>query len=387
MITIMHVVDLVGPNPWLNGVADHYDRTRFRHLVVSLGPRAKMHEALEERGITTFALDAPARKQLPKAIRRLTTLLRREQVDILQTHTFYPTMAGLLAAKVARTPLTILTRHHADFTTLFNKPIHRRIDRWHASMADEIWSPSEFIKQCMVRYEGVPEERITVLWHGFDFELMKPRLSDEEKRALREEAGGDANFLIGTLARLNVEKGHEYLLQAVPGVVKEHPEVRFLIIGAGPRREELEAMVAELGIGDYVKFLGWRWDAWNLIEAMDMIAHPSLHEPFGIIYVESMALQKAVITTNESASPEIIDDGETGVIVPPRDSEALKSAILDVMHHPKRAEEMGREARIRAMERFNFPKMMKEYEQYYVEWLNRKSPQRRTASRRRLQAS
>lgn len=382
----MHVVDLVGPNPWLNGVADHYDRTRFRHLVVSLGPRAKMHEALEERGVTTFALDTPVRKQLPKAIRRLTKLLRREQVDILQTHTFYPTMAGLLAAKVARTPLTILTRHHADFTTLFNKQFHRRIDRWHASMADEIWSPSEFIKQCMVRYEEVPEERITVLWHGFDFELMKPGLSDDEKKALREEVGGDKNFLIGTVARLNVEKGHEYLFQAVPSVIEKHPEARFIIVGAGPRREELEAMVADLKITDYVKFLGWRWDAWNLIEAMDLIAHPSLHEPFGIIYVESMALERAVITTSGSAAPEIIDDGETGVIVPPRDSKALEQAILEVMRNPGRAEALGREARHRAVDRFNFPKIMREYERYYVEWLDRKSS-RRFKSRRSLQAN
>jgi glycosyltransferase involved in cell wall biosynthesis len=253
-------------------------------------------------------------------------------------------------------------------------------------MADQLWSPSEFIKDCMVRYEGVPSERITVLWHGFDFELMKPRLSEDEKRALREEVGGDDKFLIGTVARLNVEKGHEYLFQAVPEVIKEHPEARFIIIGAGPRREELERMVAELGIKDYVNFLGWRWDAWNLIEAMDLIAHPSLHEPFGIIYVESMALEKAVVTTNESASPEIIDDKETGVIVPPRDGKALARAILEVMRSPERARLMGEEARRRAQERFNFPKMMKEYERRYIEWLNQKAPQR-LESRERVRAN
>jgi glycosyltransferase involved in cell wall biosynthesis len=386
MITVMHIVDLPGPNPWLNGVADHYDRSRFRHVVASLGPRNKLHETLEERGVSAFALDAPARKQLPAAIKRLSRLLRREQVDIVQTHTFYPTMAGLLAARLARTPLTILTRHHADFTTLFNKPIHRRIDRWHATMADRIWSPSEFIKQCMVRYEGIPEDEVTVLPHGFDFELMKPRLNAEERRAFREEVGGDDNFLIGTVARLNVEKGHEYLFRAVPGVIEKAPQARFIIIGAGPRREELEAMVVNLGINEYVKFLGWRWDAWNLIEAMDMIAHPSLHEPFGIIFVESMALGRAVITTSGSAAPEIIDDGETGVLVPPRDPEALKNAVLKVMENPALSQEMGREARRRAVDRFNFPKMMKEYERCYVEWLDQESP-RRSESRRRLHAN
>ncbi len=381
MITVMHVVDLPGPNHWLNGIADHYDRARFRHLVVSLGVRNKMHEALEERGVGTFALDAPPRTGVPKAIWKLTQLLRRERVDIVQTHTFYPTKVGLLAARMARTPLTILTRHHADFTTLFNKPLYLKLDRWHAMMADHVWSPSEFIKGCLLRHERIPEERITILPHGFDFELMKPRLGAHERRALREEVGGDDKFLIGTVARLNVEKGHEYLFRAVPSIVERHPEARFVIIGDGPRRQELEAMVASLGIGEYVKFLGWRWDAWNLIESMDLIAHPSLHEPFGIVFVESMALERAVVTTGESAAPEIIDDGETGVIVPPRDPEALSRAVLDVMGDAGRAHRMGREARRRAIDRFNFGKMMKEYEHCYVDWFERKTSKRFEARR------
>src|SRR5581483_359320 len=106
------------------------------------------------------------------------------------------------------TPLTIVTRHHADFSTLFHKPIHRRIDRWHALTADRVWSPSEFIKGCMVRYEGVPPGRITVIPHGFDFESMRPRLDAEKRRALRESVAGDGGYLIGMVARLSIAKGH-----------------------------------------------------------------------------------------------------------------------------------------------------------------------------------
>lgn len=369
MITIMHVVDLPGPNPWLNGLADHCDHARFRHLVVSLKSRNGMHEALENRDVRTYTLDALSRWQLPAAILKLSQILRREQVDIVQTHTFDPTTVGLLAAKLARTPLTILTRHHADFSTLFNKPIHRRIDRWHGLMCDKVWSPSVFIKQCMMRYEGIPDGRITVIPHGFDFQLMRPRLSTEERCALRETVGGDGNYLIGMVARLSVEKGHEYLLRAVPEVVYHHPHARFVIIGDGPRRQELERMTADLGISDVVLFLGWRWDAWDLIEAMELIVHPSLSEPFGNVYVESMALERTVITTSDSAAPEIIDHEETGIIVPPRDPGAITTAIVELIQNPERARQIGREARRRAIERFNFPKMMKEYERWYTAWL------------------
>jgi L-malate glycosyltransferase len=376
MIRVMHVVDLPGPNHWLNGVAAHCDRSRFQHQVVSLRPRNGMHEELERRDVQTFSLQMTSRKQLPGAIFTLSALLKREAVDVVQTHTFDPTTVGLLAAKLARSRLTILTRHHANFSTLFDKPIHRKIDRWHALTADEVWSPSEFIRQCMVRHEGVPAGHITILPHGFDFELMKPQLGEAERRALRDEVGGDAHYLIGMVARLAIEKGHEYLLEAVPRVVARHPQARFVIIGDGPRRAELEAMAVERGIGDVVRFLGWRWDAWRLIEAMDLIAHPSLHEPFGIVYVESAALERAVVTTSDSAAPEIIDDGETGLIVPPRNATALAEALLTLAGDRARTRAMGQEARRRAIARFSFPTMMKAYEAGYDTGLARVNERR-----------
>ncbi len=369
MIRILHVVHLPGPNPWLNGVAAHHDRTRFEHIVVDIGARGELHTSLEAHGVRAFALDAPRRRQTATAVLRLVKLLRQERVDIVQTHTVNPTTVGLLAAKLARTPLTILTRHHADFTTIFHKPIHREIDRLHALTADRLWSPSEYIKQCMVRYERIPPERIAIVPHGFDFEIMKPRLDPERRRALRDSLGGDDKILIGTIARLSVEKGHEYLMRAVPAIVRRHPNARFLLAGSGPRQAEIERMIAELGIGDYVRLLGWRKDPWDVIEAMDLIAHPSLSEPFGIVFVESMALEKAVVTTGDSAAPEILDHGETGLIVPPRDVDAMTRAIVELLADPARMKRMGQEARRRAADKFNFPKMMRLYERCYDEWL------------------
>lgn len=370
-IKVLHVVDVPNANPWLNGLADHHDRRHFEHLVVSLGARNEMHMALEQRAVRTFALDARSRWLLPQAVTRLASLLRREEVSVVQTHLFDPSTVGLLAAKLARTPLAILMRHHADFTTLFHKPVHRQIDRLHAWIADRVWAPSGFIRRCMVELEHVPSEKITVTPHGFDFSLMRPRLSEGERRALREEVGGDDHYLLGVVARLSVEKGHEFLFRALPKVLRSHARARVVLIGSGPRRGEMERLAAELGIAHAVRFLGWRSDVWNLIEAMDLIAHPSLHEPFGQVYVESMALERVVVTTGDSAAPEILDHQETGIIVPPRDPQALAAAIIELMDHPERVGRMGREARRRAVERFGFPKIIREYEHWYHSWLGR----------------
>lgn len=371
MIRIMHIVELPGSNAWLNAVADHYDRERFTHSVTSLGARNGMHEALEidSRRIKTFHLDMAERWKTPLAALQLARILRRENIDIVQTHLVNPTTVGLLAAKIARSPLSILTRHHADFTTIFHKPIHREIDRLHALTADRIWSPSEYIRQCMVRYERVPAERITILPHGFDFRLMQPRLDDAQKKALRDELGGDDKLIIATIARLSIEKGHEYLLRAIPAIVRAHPNARFVFAGTGPRRDELETMVRELGVGEWVRFLGWRNDAWNIIEACDLMAHPSLSEPFGIVFVEAMALERCVVTTGESAAPEILDHGVTGLIVPPRDPAAFAAALLELLGDRERMRAMGAEARRRAVEKFNFPKMIRVYENAWKTWL------------------
>jgi glycosyltransferase involved in cell wall biosynthesis len=369
VITVMHVVDLPGENPWLNGVADHHDRSAFRHLVAAVGSRNELQPPLEARGVTTYALESTSRATLPLAVARLTRLLRREHVDIVQTHLFDPTTVGLLAGMAARTPARLLTRHHADFTTMFHKPLHRRIDRRHALSAHRVLSPSRYIRDCMVRDERVPTERISVIPHGFDFDLLRPRLTDDERRQARTDLGGDGRVLIASLARLSVEKNHATLLEAVQQVATARPEVLFLLAGAGPLRGELEARARQLGIEGNVSFLGWRRDPWRLVEASDLVVHPGLAEPFGIVFVEAMALERAVVAHDDGAGPEIIDHGESGLLVPPRQPDVLARALLEVIDDPERRTAMGKTARQRVVERFSFPNIMRRYEELYVELL------------------
>jgi glycosyltransferase involved in cell wall biosynthesis len=371
MIRIMHIVELQTSNAWLNAVADYHDRTRFTHLVCSLGERTGMHEALEipSRRIRTFNLGFARRRYTPLAVAKLVRILRREKIDIVQTHLVNPTTVGLLAAKIARTPLSILTRHHADATTVFNRPIHREIDRLHALTADRVWAPSQFIADCMVRYERVPREHIHVLPHGFDLAIMKPTLDATRKKLLRDELGGDDKIIIATIGRLTPEKGHEYLLRAMPTILSRRANARFVFAGSGPRRQELESMARALGVADYVRFLGWRDDTWQIIEASDIMAHPTLTEAFGIVFVEAMAVERCVVTTSGTAAPEIVDHGETGLIVPPRDPQALADALLELLADPERMRQMGQLARRRAVEKFSFEKMIRVYENAWSTWL------------------
>jgi glycosyltransferase involved in cell wall biosynthesis len=217
----------------------------------------------------------------------------------------------------------------------------------------------------MERYEHVPPRKITILSHAFDFDAMRPRLTPERRKQLRDEAGGNGRFLIGMVARLAIEKKHEVLLESVVEVRKRCPDAFFVIVGDGPRRGELERLATRLGVEQHVRFLGWRWDAWDLIESMNVIAHPSPREPFGIIYIEAMAFERAVVTTDDGAAPEIFEHGETALLVPPNDVKAFAGALIELATDPSRTASMGARGRERAIEKYAFPRLMPEYERYY----------------------
>jgi glycosyltransferase involved in cell wall biosynthesis len=370
MITIVHVVDLSVPNPWLNGVALNHDRNRFRHVVVSLGPRCGLHESLEKLSVTTYALNATGYHRTLVAVARLRHILQGEKANIVQTHLFHPTTVGLAAATISGTQLKIVTRHHSDFTTVFRRPVHRRIDRYHAMTADRVMAASHAVKRAMLRYERVPEAKIAVTPYGYDFTNLRPRLTSSARGILREQMGGDDRVLVATVARLSIEKGHRYLFDAIPLIVRYYPNVLFLLVGSGPMELTLKSDVRNRGIDQYVQFLGWRSDALDIIEASDLVVHPTLHEAFCSVIIEALSLERPLIATDVAAAPEQIDHGDTGLIVPARDGSALAQGILQILANSSIAAEYGRKARLRVVERYNFPKMMSIYEEYYIEWLN-----------------
>jgi len=366
--TVCHVVDLPVENPWLNGLATHHDRTRFRHLVVSLGPRSELHAGLERRGVQAFALGARSRRGYPLALARLVALLRHEHVDIVQTHLFDPSLLGLLGGRLARVPAVLVTRHHSDFTTLFNKPVHRWLDRHQALRADLVLAASEAVRRSMVELEHVPPGRIVVHRYGYEFDTLRPQLTPEARCQLRRSLGVEGGGpLLAVIARLSTSKGHRYLFEALPQLRDAWPGLLVVLSGTGPLREELEGLVAASGLTGAVSFLGWRSDAHRIMEAADVVVHPTLHEAFCSVIIEAMALERPLVATDVAAASEQVDTGETGMLVPARDPRALGAAIQIVLADPTAADAMGKEARRRVVERFNFPKMVRLYEETYDE--------------------
>src|SRR5204862_4855560 len=134
-------------------------------------------------------------------------------------------------------------------------------------------------------------------------------------------------------------------------IIDAHPDVRFVFVGEGTARPALEAEARELGVADHVGFLGWRSDAWRLMEASDLVVHPSLSEAFCSVLMEAQALERPLVTTDVGGAREQVDDGETAVLVPAADVDALRDAVLGVLAQPAAARAaMGVEARRRVVE-------------------------------------
>jgi glycosyltransferase involved in cell wall biosynthesis len=161
-------------------------------------------------------------------------------------------------------------------------------------------------------------------------------------------------------------KGHEDLVEAIPRVVRDHPDTLFLLVGRDSGTlERNRQRVGQLGMDRQVRFLGDRTDVMDLVRGSDLFVHPSREEGFSNAILEAMAGGLPVVACDVGGNPEAVKDGETGLLVPPRNPEKLSAAILDLLADGEKRKRMGATGRKRATEEFSFDRMVKEMEALY----------------------
>jgi glycosyltransferase involved in cell wall biosynthesis len=171
------------------------------------------------------------------------------------------------------------------------------------------------------------------------------------------------------LSRLNDLKGITYLLDAIPSVLAQCPDARFLIVGDGPRRRDFEAYAERNGYRDRAIFTGFRLDVPEILKEISVSVLPSLSEGLSNTLIESMAAGVPVIATRVGGNPEIVEDGVTGLLAPPRDVGALAHAITMLLQNPERAEIMGKAGRDRIARAFSLDRAIDETQRLYVSLL------------------
>jgi len=354
---------------------------RGYRVSLATGPEDAEERGLVEKarkeGVEVHVVPALCREISPlKDVRagwELFGLIRRGGFSVVHTHTSKAGMLGRVAAAAAGVPVIVHTPHGHVFYGYYGRMRSRafiQLERWASALTDAIIPLTSRGKEEYVRFSVGRREKLVPIHSGVRVEEVAA-LRNERARVRAEMGVDNEEILAGTVARLSPVKGVRYFLEAAGRVAEKRGEFRFVIVGEGELRRELEEKVKELGLGDKVRFLGFCGsDAARIMSGLDVFVLSSLNEGMGRVIVEAMALGIPVVATSVGGVPELVRDRVTGLLVPPARADALALAILEAVDKKGATAEMvGRAA---AMARsYTVESMVDKIEELYQELLRR----------------
>jgi glycosyltransferase involved in cell wall biosynthesis len=368
MTTLCHFAEDGDTSGFFPQLARWHDRSRYRMIFGTLKPMAPwLRDYMEGQGVACFSCECPTRRTAPLGILRMIGFLQRHDVEILHTHLFDPSLIGLTAGWLARTPLRVMTRHHSNYHTRINKRWHVRLDQLCTALCHLVIPVSEHTAQVMRDEEGAAGDKLRVVLNGVDFDRVRVS-SPDAPAAIRRQYAARGEFLLLQVGRLHPEKGYEYLFPALKRV-RDHVSrpVRLLVAGVGPFEQAYKDLVRDLGIDDMVTFLGFRRDVADFIAAADVLVLASVAEAFGLALAEALYLGTPIVATRAGGIPEIVTDGHDGLLVPPAEPEALAAAIISLVDDDRRRLQLAGAGREKTVATFAFESMVRQYEDVYEE--------------------
>jgi len=284
----------------------------------------------------------PVRLSLRPSIRGVSDIakaIRACGAKLVHTHGGVAGFYGRLGARWIGGIRTVHTYHGIHYmhdTKLAKRVVHRAIDRLLLRWTDEVICVATSDRDLAIRERLAVPDHVTVIYNGIDHTMFAGSPAHEECGTRRR-----APFIVGTVGRLHEQKGQTYLLQAAARVRAAVPMTRFRVIGDGPLRGSLEAEARALGVDEIVEFLGSRNDVPTQLQQFDLFVLPSLWEGLPYVLLEAMAAGLPVVTTEFDGVREIIGGSAEGLVVPPRDPEALADAIIELLRDDRRRADIG----------------------------------------------
>jgi glycosyltransferase involved in cell wall biosynthesis len=362
-LKVIHLVEdlkIGGAERVIADIALGLDRKKYDASVWCVTRGGETASELSEKRIEVKVLGISSFRN-PLNTVRLARLLQAARPDIVHTHGYFASVIGRLAARRAGTPI-ILAHVHSTYWEY--KKRHIMIERKLSRFTHKIICCSQAVESFVTNTEKIADNKTIVIYNGVDEERFSP---SKNSTSIRAEFGMDEEAaVVGTVSSLTPHKGHEYLIQAASLVLSTLPAARFLVVGDGPLRKKLEDQAKNLNIYPAVIFAGTRKDIPEILSLLDVFVLPShTREGLGIAIIEAMAVERPVVASDIGGIPEVVNDSDTGLLVPPGDPEALAKATNELLQNPARAKEMGKKGRIRVKERFTAKKMLAEIEHVY----------------------
>lgn len=369
-VRILHLIETSGPGGAelvLLDLARHLG-SEYSSMIAILRPGWLRSQSISS-GIPYTMLNGDGLGDLG-VIAHLLRVVHQNHIRLIHAHEFYMNAIGATVSRLTGIPL-VATVHGKNYY-----PEKRRrcsVYRMVAAQAAGVVAVSHDLQRFFCRTTGVHTNHVQVIYNGID-----TRPSDAKRDPYLLESLGipPKAPIIGTLGNLYPVKGHVYLIRAAWTILQQQSDIHVVILGRGGLKNVLSAEAEALGIQDRIHLVGYRDDARRWLSTMDVFTLPSLSEGLPLSLLEAMAAGIPVVVTDVGGMPEVIDDGQTGLIVPKGDVEALASKVLFLLQNPSVAVKMGAAGRSCARERFCLERMVAEYRGLYSKALASISPRK-----------
>ena len=342
----------------LADLARHHHRENCQPEFLAIREVGRFADEIRAAGGIVHQLTAKGRFGQVAQMRQL---FRDRQFDVVHTHNTYPHLYASIAARLARVPVVVNTRHGQRAGHGWKSRTHFR---WASYLVDQIVAVSDDAAGLCVEVDRIKPGKVRRIWNGIDLDDFAFH--------------GPVNRPIAiSVARLSAEKDFGTLLRAIPHVVQQVPDFQLQIVGGGPERESLEALCHQLNLRSSVQFLGERTDVPELLTKAGFFVSSSVTEGISLTLLEAMAVGLPVVATSVGGNPEIILPNETGFLVPAEDSDRLAESIILMCRQSSRWNEMGQRGRERVAENFDVRRMANDYERLYREFYSTKKSRRK----------
>lgn len=344
-------------------LAKNIDRQRFDVSVCYLKENGVVGEQMVREGVELLPLPGRDYGRLDRlTFTKLRKLIRQRNIEIVHTHD----MHGFMDASACRLLMPRLRHIHTFHFGNYphREPHFRRMERLLWRVPDRLVAVGHAQAQSIRALYGIPERRLRVLWNGVDAPV--PRVSMQVLEATR-----DCPYpVIVSISTLIKQKGLHHLLEAAAQLKAMGSRFRLLIVGGGHLQQSLEQQSRALNLEDSVQFLGWVPEASDCaLPACDIFVQSSLWEAMSVVVLEAMASRKPMAITGVGENPYVVEDGKSGLIVPPADPGALARALHRLVNDRALRTQLGEAAQLRHAEQFQLHHMVRGYESLYTELL------------------
>ncbi len=357
---------------------------------ISIDPESDAEEKTTGSGARYFIIPEIVRPIKPFkdiiSIIKLYRLIKKEKYDIVHTHTSKPGVTGRIAAILSGTPFLVHTSHGHIFKGFFSSPfswILLQLDKFLSFFTNKIITLTDCGRREQIELGIAPPEKFEVVPSGIDINrfasppLLPPnkgRVRGVSKNLIKEKKLTLGlpleSIIIGHVARLVPLKGHLDLIKATPLILKKFPKVVILLAGEGPLKEDLIKKADSLNISSQVKFLGHREDIEQIYHIMDILVLPSELEGMGRVILEAMAASCPVAAADVMGIPELVMDGKTGCLFPPRQPNKIAQAVCSMLENPQHTQEMVGNAFEMLKGKYDQKSMVKKLEKVYLSTLD-----------------